>query len=94
MSKAQFWLLNFVGGTSAVRLLSNVVFVRLSDRVIRVLEAMQTRIARARQIQKTAQNLVGRIAPTATTEAALKDLLVRHELRVGPDHEPADRPAP
>ena len=94
MSKAQFWLLNFVGGAGAVLLLGNVLFVRLNERVIRELEATRARVNRAQQIRNTAQNLIVRIAQAGQTEPALKDLLVRHELRVDLDDEPAPRPAP
>lgn len=94
MSKAQFWLLNFVGGVCAVLLLGNVIFVRLNERTIRELEATQTRINRAQQIQNTAQNLIVRIAQAAQTEPALKVLLARHELKVKLDNEPTTRPAP
>lgn len=94
MSKAQFWLLNFVGGVGAVLLLGNVILVRLNERTIRELEATQARINRAQQIQNTAQNLIVRIAKAAQTEPALNDLLVRHELKVELDNEPATRPAP
>lgn len=94
MSKAQFWLLNFVGGAGAVLLLGNLLFVRLNERVIRELEATQARINRAQQVRNTAQNLIARIAQAAQTEPALKDLLARHELKVDLDTEPAAHPAP
>jgi hypothetical protein len=82
MSKAQYWILNVVGGICAVLLVGNVVLARMNEQTGRTLDENQAQVNRTQQVQTTAQNLIVRIAQAAQTEPALKELLVRHDLKV------------
>lgn len=93
MTKAQFWILNIAGGTGAVLILGVAILGQLNDRTIRELDATQSQLNRAHQIQATARNLIVRLAQVAPGDAAIQELLARHELKVERDAEAA-RPAP
>ena len=82
MSKTQYWTLNIVGGACALLMLANLVLARLNDRAAQGLNATQNDLNRAQQVQNTIQNLVVRIAQAGQTEPALRDLLVRQDLKV------------
>jgi hypothetical protein len=82
MSKAQFRILNIVGGVCAAVILCNLVLLRLNVRSNQSLVSLQSEMAHAQNLQNTAQNLIVRVARSAEQEPALRDLLARHEFRV------------
>ena len=88
MSKTQFWILNVAGVVCAALVLTAMVFGRQNDRVIRELEANQTKLNRAQQIQLTGRNLAARIAQAAASEPALRELALRHDLSTNAPPKP------
>lgn len=92
MSKAQHWTLNLVGGLCALLILVNLVLTLLNERSGAALLGTQNQLNRAQQVQTTLQNLAVRIAEAAKTEAPLRQLLTRHELKV--NVEPSNPPKP
>lgn len=82
MSKAQFWILNLIGGVCAALLLCNMILARANERLNRSLVQTQAHLARAQELQNTAQNLIVRTAQRAQTDEALAALLGRHEFQV------------
>ena len=82
MSKTQYRILNLVGGVCAVLVLVNLVFNRVNESSGQALNATQAQINRTQQVQTTAQNLVVRIAQAAPSEPALRDLMIRQDLKV------------
>jgi hypothetical protein len=55
---------------------------------------MQGRFGQAQRLQNTAQSLIGRIAEASQKEAALRDLLARHNFRFTQNAEPAAAAVP
>lgn len=94
MSKTQYWTLNAVGGTCALLVLVNLVLGRMNENSGRALNEQRAQLARAQQIQTTAQNLIVRIAQAAQTEHALRELLVRQDLKVNLTGEIPAKPTP
>jgi hypothetical protein len=94
MSKTQYWILNLVGGICAGLLLANLIFNRLNESASQTLNANQAQINRVQQVQTTAQNLVVRIAQAAQSEPALRELMVRQDLKVNLGGENQTKPAP
>jgi hypothetical protein len=82
MSKAQFWTLNLVGGACALLLLANLVVGQFNNRIGNAVLARQTELSRAQQVQTTAQNLILRLAQGAQTNALLRGLMEKHEIKV------------
>lgn len=94
MSKTQFWILNGTGGACAVLVLANLLIARMNESTSRKLNDTQADINRAQQVNNTAQNLVVRIAQAAQNDAALRELLVRQDLKVNFTGEKQPNPAP
>lgn len=88
MSRKQFWILNVTGGACALLVVANLVLAWLNENSGRALNETQAEITRAQQIQNTAQNLIVRIAQAARTEPALRELLLRQDLKVNPGENP------
>ncbi|MSU59963.1 MAG: hypothetical protein EXS35_17640 [Pedosphaera sp.] len=82
MSKAQYWILNCVGGLCAFLLAANLVVFHSNERSGRALNETQAHLNRAQQIRTTMENLAVRIAQAGQTEPVLRDLLTRHDLKV------------
>jgi len=89
MSKAQYWMLNIVGGVCALLILTCVVLGHLGEKSSRSYAATQAQITaaeaqvnRVRQTQNTMQNLTVRVAQAAQSEPDLIELLNRHNLKV------------
>ena len=89
MSKAQYWMLNIVGGACALLILTCVVLSQLGEKSSQSLAATQAQITaaqaqinRGRQTQNTMQNLTVRVAQAAQSEPVLIELLNRHKLKV------------
>lgn len=94
MSKTKFWILNGTGGACAVLVLANLLIARMNESTNRKLNDTQADINRAQQVNNTAQNLVVRIAQAAQNDAALRELLVRQDLKVNFTGEKQPHPAP
>jgi hypothetical protein len=82
MTKWQFWTLNTAGALCALLIVSNLVLNQLDIRLNNLVTATQNQFTQAQRVQNTAQNLIGRIAEASQKEAALRDLLVRHNFKV------------
>ena len=94
MSKTKFWILNLVGGACALLIACDLWLARANTREGQFLSARQSEIARAQQVQNTMRNLAFRIAHDAETDASLKDLLKRQELKVTFDNPTEARKTP
>ena len=94
MSNTKFWLLNIVGGGCALLIVGNLVLTRQNETASRALAEKQAVINRAQPIQTTAQNLIVRIAQMAQSDAALRELMTRQDLKVNftGDKQPTTRP--
>jgi hypothetical protein len=93
MSRLQFWTLNVVGGLCALLILGDMLLIRWNEKLRQSLVVTENQLNRAQQIQTTAQNLVVRVAQSAQTEGALRQLLARYEFKVNLS-EPGKMPAP
>jgi len=82
MNKTQFGILNAVGGLCALLILASFVLARLNSGLNRSLLQTQNQINAAQQMQTTLENLAVRIAQSAQTEPALRDLLKQLDLKV------------
>ena len=82
MKRTQFGILKVVGGICAVLILANLILGRMNARANQSLLETQERLNSAQQMQTALQNLAVRIAESAQTELALRDLLKRQELTV------------
>jgi hypothetical protein len=82
MSTTKFWILNFAGGLCALLIGINLLLQRQNENATRALGEQQAVINRAQQIQKTAQNLIVRIAQAAQKDAVLRELMTRQDLKV------------
>ena len=82
MSRTQFWILNLVGAVGAALVLAAATVSRLNEHAGRTLNETQEQLNRAQQMQTTAHNLIVRIAQAAQSEAALRELLAKHDLKV------------
>ena len=94
MSKAQYLILNGVGGVCAFLVLANLILSRMNESSSQALNKTQAQINHAQQVQTTAQNLLIRIARAAQTEPALRDLLTRQDLKVNLAGENQTKPSP
>jgi hypothetical protein len=81
MNKLQFTVLNIVGAICGLLIISDLALGILNSRLNGQVNAMQAQFNQAQQIQNTAQNLVMRLAQASQTEAAVQELLVRHDLK-------------
>jgi hypothetical protein len=88
MSKAQFWILNVVGGICALLILGDVLLGYFNGLLNRSVSNVQSQFNQAQQMQNTAQNLVVRIAQAGQRDTILRDLLVRHDFKVSLPAEP------
>ena len=82
MSRSQFWTLNLVGSICALLIVGDVVLGYLNGVLNRSVVSVQNQFSQAQQLQNTAQNLAVRIAQAGERDAALRDLLARHEFKV------------
>lgn len=90
MNKAQFWILNIVGGVCAVLIVANLILVHKNEASGQTLMGRQGELNQAQQIETTMINLAKRIDAAGKAEPALSNLLVRHELRL--DNPPKTAP--
>ena len=86
MSKAQFWILNFVGGLCALLIAGTAVFsrsnARLNDTVSQAQNQFQPQINAAQQGFAPFENFAVRVAHSAQTNATLLNLMRKHGLNV------------
>jgi hypothetical protein len=94
MSKAQYWSLNGVGGICALLVLANLVLTRMNESSAQALNTTQAQMNRVQQVQTTAQNLLVRLARAAQTEPALRDLMIRHDLKANLGSDSPAKPTP
>jgi hypothetical protein len=81
MNKLQFTVLNIVGAICGLLIIGDLALGFLNSRLNGQVAGMQAQFNQAQQIQNTAQNLVTRLAQASQTEAALQELLVRHDIK-------------
>lgn len=94
MSKTEFWILNIVGGTCALLIGCDLVLAGLNQRLNQSVTAMGSQFNQAQQMQQTARSLVLRIAQDGQKEAALRQLLAKHQINVNLNAEPSNKPTP
>ena len=86
MSKAQFWILNFLGGICALLIVGAVVFsrinTRLNDTVTQTQNREQPRFNEAQQRFIPFENLAVRVGHGSQTNALLLDLMRKHGVSV------------
>ena len=82
MSKQQFWTLNVVGGICALLIAINLLLGQMDVRLNKVVVGKQNQFENAQRLRNTAQSLIMRIAQTGQSDAALNQLLIRHDFRV------------
>lgn len=86
MTTAQFRILNFFGGLCAVLILGGLVLDRLNNQTNQSLTAVQNQYQpqfnEVQQRFNTLQNLAVRVAVSGQTNASLRDLLAKYDLRV------------
>ena len=82
MSKTLFWTLNLGGGICVLLIVINLVLAQMDVRLNKTVAFTQNQFNQAQRLQNTAQNLVGRLAQAAQTDAALNHLLARHNFKV------------
>ena len=86
MSKAQFWILNFLGGICAVLIVGAVVFsrinTRLNDTVTQTQNRLQPQLTEAQLRFIPFENLAVRVGHGAQTNAFLLDLMRKHGVSV------------
>ena len=92
MSRAQFIVLNTVGGLCGLLIVGDLVLGLLNGRLNQAVAANQNQFGQAQQVQNTAKNLVVRIAQSAETEPALRELLEKHDFHLN-TNKPA-KPSP
>jgi hypothetical protein len=79
MSKAKLSALNVVGGVCALLILGDLVLAYFNSRLNGQVAEMQAQFNQAQQVRNTAQNLGVRINQAAQTDAALRELLAKHD---------------
>jgi hypothetical protein len=94
VSKTQFILLNIVGGLCGLLIVCDLVLGLLNGRLNQSVAANQNQFGQAQQVQNTAKNLVVRIAQSAETEPALRELLTKHEFTVSLKTNSPAKPSP
>ncbi len=92
--KSEFWILNIVGGICAVLIIAVVIVTRSNTQMTREVSQTQNQFGQAQQLQETARNLIMRIADAGQREAALNQLLVRHNFQVNTGANASAKPAP
>lgn len=93
MSRAQFIALNLLGGICGLLIVAVLTLGYLNGRLNRTVAETQGKFQQAQQLNNTAQNLLTRVADSARTDAALRDLLARHKFQVNLNTNSAARPA-
>jgi hypothetical protein len=93
MSKAEFWTLNIVGAACALLMLAGLVLGQMNERLNQSALAVQNQFNQAQQVQNTAQNLVGRVAQASQKDAALAELLARHDFKINTNSEASAQPS-
>jgi len=94
MSRAQFMVLNVVGGACGLLIVCDLVLGHLNGRLNQSVLATRNQFGQAQQIQNTAQNLVMRLAQAGQTDPALRDLLVRHDFNINLNTNSQTQPSP
>jgi hypothetical protein len=93
VSRAQFIVLNVVGGLCAVFIVCDLVLGVLNGRLNRSVAETQNRFGQAQQLHKTAENVLVRVAELGRTDPALRDLLARHKFQVNLNTNSTARPS-
>ena len=94
MSRVQFIVLNLVGGACGLLIVCDLVLGYFNGRLNQSVAATRDQFGQAQQIQNTAQNLVVRIAQTGQTEAALRELLAKHDFKINLNTNAQAKPSP
>ena len=86
MSKAQFWILNVLGGISAVLIVGTVVFSRINTRlnfsVSQTQNRLQPQFTEVQQRFIPFESLAVRVGRSAQTNAVLLNLMRKHGVSV------------
>ncbi len=82
MTKNQFWIFNFVCLVLVVVLAAQFLVSRSNAKLNDEVNRQQTVINSARQLENVLDQLAKRIARDSDTNAALRDLLVKYDMRV------------
>lgn len=82
MTKNQFWIFNFVCFVLVVVLAAQFLVSRSNAKLNDEVNRQQTVINNARQLENVLDQLAKRIARDSDTNAALRDLLVKYDMRV------------
>ncbi len=77
--------LNVVGGVCGLLILGDVGLGLLNSRLNQRVASTQNQFGQAQQLQNTAQNLVARLAQAAQADAAVRELLARHDIKMNPN---------
>ena len=94
MSRAQFIVLNTVGGLCGLLIVGDLVLGLLNGRLNQAVAANQNQFGQAQQVQATAQNLVLRIAQAGQTDPALRELPAKHGFNLNLKTNTPARPSP
>lgn len=94
MNKIQFVVLNIVGGVCGVLIVFDLALGALNNRLNQSVSATRDQFTQAQQVQNTAQNLVLRIAQAGQTDAALRELLTKHDFKVNLNTNSQAKPSP
>jgi hypothetical protein len=92
VSRTQFILLNLVGGLCGLLIVGDLVLGVFNGRLNQSVSANQNQFGQAQQVQSTAKNLVVRIAQSAETEPALRELLAKHDFHLNTNKPPKASP--
>jgi hypothetical protein len=82
VSRAQFIILNIVGGACSLLIICTLALGLLNARINQKVAAAQNQFGQAQQLQNTAQNLAVRVAQLGQTDSTLRELLAKHEFKV------------
>jgi hypothetical protein len=94
MSRAQFIVLNLVGGACGLLIVCVVVLGYFNARLNQSVLVTRNQFSQAQQVQNTAQNLVLRIAQAGQADPALRELLEKHKFQVNQNTNTQTRPSP
>jgi predicted Zn-dependent protease len=86
MTKAQFWILNTVSLVlvvlSIVQFVTNRTNAQMNNALNQQMNQQQPVINHGQQLEPILDQLAKRIARDSETNAALRELLIKHDLRV------------
>jgi hypothetical protein len=99
MNRLQFFVLTGLSSLVVLLLIGHILLGRQTGFEQNRLAAAQQAINRGQSLQGNLQRLAGRIYNDGKTDPALRDLLVREQIKVNPGPEapapaPAESPAP